>query len=199
MKRLKRCWAGPGWGDATNDAECLNEINHKYNWQTYHRFFSWTLLAASTGQRWWRQTHSALHLSGWVRVQPFSSPLVSLLFLLLLWVVLLSHFCCPCSGRKECRSSRASRTPWRSWEPCRRRRRSSRSPKRDLPLSPCWRWSGGSWSLATRSRSFWRIEFVTHYWRAIQMLLWINLYIFKGWSPHSPLIMDWSGPESMSL
>lgn len=144
--------------------------------QIYHILLSWMRHAAfiwhsgltavaSTGQRWWWQTHSALHLNGGVWVQPFSSPLVSLAPFSPPVLVLLSQCCCPCSGRKECRSSRARRTPWRSSEPCRRRRRNSRSPKRDLPLSPCWRWSGGSWNHATRSRSSWRIEFVTQAWR----------------------------------
>lgn len=46
-----------------------------------HAAFIWhscLTAVASTGQRWWWQTHSALHLNGWVWVQPFSSPLVSL-------------------------------------------------------------------------------------------------------------------------
>lgn len=109
----------------------------------------------SVGQRWWRQTHSAIYLNGWVWVQPFPPPLVSLAVwtqyyfsasicavLLFCDTNLFLIFVCTV-GRKEYRSSRAKRTLWRCWGSCGRRRTNLKSLRRDFLLTPCWHWSGG--------------------------------------------------------
>lgn len=114
------------------------------------------------GTRWWRQTHSAFHPGGGVRVQPLSSALVSLdprklhvqpmtvrkLYIQLFLFILFSK------GKRRCKNSLERQSLWRFWGPFGRRGTSLKNPRTDFRLMPCWLCSGDCFGLVIQFLSF---------------------------------------------